>query len=164
MNVSSKRASPVSSSVEVRADPIINLGKESTVRLVVKNESNADASAVSLVYQLPEGLKINASTPPSNPIPGTALYLYRKEMLAAGSEWTVVLKVVATSTKPCEHAATVTAKTGSRANSIVQEPKLKVEVTSSPRRVFKGEQVTFQVSVINHGTGPARGTSRSKLN
>ena len=40
-------------SVEVQASPIINLGKESTVRLVVKNESNVDASGVSLVYQLP---------------------------------------------------------------------------------------------------------------
>ncbi len=143
-------------SVEVQASPIINLGKETTVRLVVKNESNVDALGVSLVYQLPEGLKLNSSTPPSNPLPGTTRYHWPKPLLAAGSEWVVVLKVVATSTKSCEHAATVTAKTGSRANTIVQEPKLKVEATSSPGRVLKGEQVTFQIAVTNNGTGPAR--------
>jgi uncharacterized repeat protein (TIGR01451 family) len=144
-------------SVEVQASAIINLGKESTVRLVVKNESNSDASGVSLVYQLPESLKINSSTPEATPIPGDKpLFHWAKPMLAAGGEWVVVLKVVATSTKACEHAATVTAKTGSRANTIVQEPKLKVEATSSPGRVLKGEQVTFQIAVQNTGTGPAR--------
>ncbi len=44
-------------SVEVQASPVINLGKESTVRLVVTNESNVDASGVSVVYQLPDGLQ-----------------------------------------------------------------------------------------------------------
>ena len=151
-------------SVDVQASPIINLGKESTVKIVVKNESNVDASGVSLVYQLPESLRINSSTPSGTLLPGTALYHWPKPMLAAGSEWTVVLKVVAASTKACEHAATVTAKLGSRFNTIVQEPKLKVEATSSPSRVLKGEQVTFQVSVQNHGTGPARNiTVQAKL-
>ena len=77
---------------------------------------------------------------------------------------TIVLKVVATSTKACEHAATVTAKTGSRANTIVQEPKLKVEATSTPGRVLKGSPVTFQIAVHNPGTGPARNvTVQAKL-
>lgn len=151
-------------SVEVQAPPIMNLGKESTVRLVVKNEGRFDASGVSLVYQLPEGLKVVSTTPATNPIPGTSLYSWPKPMLAAGGEWPVVLKVVATSTKPCEHAATVTAKVGSRANTTVQEPKLKVEATSSPGRVLKGEQVTFQITVRNPGTGPARNvTVQAKL-
>ena len=152
-------------SVEVQASPIINLGKESTVRLVVRNESNVDASGVSLVYQLPDGLKINSSTIPGTPVPGDKpLFIWRKEMLPANGEWAVVLKVVATSTKSCEHAATVTAKTGSRANTIVQEPKLKVEATAAPGRVLKGEQVTFQISVMNPGTGPARNvTVQAKL-
>lgn len=151
-------------SVEVQASPIINLGKESTVRLVVRNESNVDASGVSLVYQLPDGLKINSSTPAATAIPGTTLYHWPKPMLGANGEWAVVLKVVATSTKPCEHAATVTAKVGSRVSTIVQEPKLKVEATAMPGRVLKGEQVTFQISVINPGTGPARNiTVQAKL-
>jgi uncharacterized repeat protein (TIGR01451 family) len=152
-------------SVEVQASPIINLGKESTVRLVVKNESNVDASGVSLIYELPEGLKINSSTIPFTPVPAEKqLFNWRKEMLPANGEWAVVLKVVAISTRSCEHAATVSYKFGSRASTIVQEPKLKVEATAMPGRVLKGEQVTFQISVLNPGTGPARNvTVQAKL-
>ena len=153
-------------SVEVQADRIINLGKESTVRLVVKNESSVDASGISLIYEVPESLDILSSTPPATPVPSDKrrLQLWRKEMLGGNGEWTVVLRVVAKSNKPCEHGATVTAKTGSRANSIVQEPKLKVEATAMPGRTLKGEQITFHISVINTGTGPARNvTVQAKL-
>ena len=144
-------------SVEVQANPVINLGKESTVRLVVNNESNIDASGVSVVYQLPDGLQFKSSTPEATPDSvNKSLYYWKNPMLAANGQWVIVLKVVATAAKACEHAATVTAKTGSRASTTVQEPKLKVEATSSPGRVLKGNQVTFQIAVYNPGTGPAR--------
>jgi uncharacterized repeat protein (TIGR01451 family) len=68
----------------------------------------------------------------------------------------VTLKVTPITTQPAEHAATVTVKTGSKAQSTIQEPKLKVEATCSPGRVLKGEQVNFQIAVQNPGTGPAR--------
>jgi len=152
-------------SVEVQASSIINLGKESTVKLVVKNEGGLDASGVTLVYEVPEGLKINSSIPAGTLVPGDKpLYLWRKEMLAGSGEWSVILKVVATSAKSCEHAATVSYKFGSRFSTTVQEPKLKVEATAKPGRVLKGEQVTFQISVLNPGTGPARNvTVQAKL-
>jgi uncharacterized repeat protein (TIGR01451 family) len=142
--------------VEVQASPIINLNKETTVRLVVNNESNVDASGVSLVYQLPESLKLNSSLPEATQVPGKPQYQWSRPMLPAGGEWVVVLKVVAISTKAAEHAATVTVKTGSKANSTIQEPKLKVEATCSPGRVLKGEQINFRIAVQNPGTGPAR--------
>jgi uncharacterized repeat protein (TIGR01451 family) len=142
--------------VEVQASPIINLNRETTVTLVVNNESNVDASGVSLVYQLPESLKFISSTPEAKEVPGKPQYQWSKAMLAAGGEWRVVLKVVPITTRPAEHAATVTVKTGSRANSTIQEPKLKVEATCSPGRVLNGEQVNFQIAVHNPGTGPAR--------
>ena len=144
-------------SVEVRAKPVINLGKESEVRLVVKNESNADASGVSLVYLLPDALQFVSSVPDATPFPGDKpLLQWMKPMLAAGAEWQVVLKVVAKEARACEHAATVTARAGSRANATVQEPKLKVEAQATPGRLLKGGRVTFNIAVHNPGTGPAR--------
>jgi uncharacterized repeat protein (TIGR01451 family) len=142
--------------VEVQANPIMNLNKEATVKLVVFNESNVDASGLSLVYQLPESLKFVSSTPEATPVPGKPQYQWANPMLPAGGQWVVLLKVVPITTKPAEHAATVTVKTGSRANSTIQEPRLKVEATSSPGRVLKGEQVNFTIAVHNPGTGPAR--------
>ncbi|WP_435009333.1 hypothetical protein P12x_000585 [Tundrisphaera lichenicola] len=144
-------------SVDVQAQPVINLGKESVVKLVVKNESNTDASGVSVVYQLPKALQLVSSTPEATPVPAdSALYWWKKPMLAAGSEWVIILKVLAKEASPCEHAATVTAKTGSKASATVQEPKLKVEAVASPGRQLKGGQVTFTIAVRNPGTGPAR--------
>jgi uncharacterized repeat protein (TIGR01451 family) len=144
-------------SVEVQARSVINLGKESTVRLVVTNESNTDASGVSVVYLLPEALQLVSSTPEALPVPGDKpLYQWTKPMLPAGGEWVIVLKVVAKEAKTCEHAATVTAKAGSRANATIQEPKLKVEATASPGRLLMGKQATFTIAVRNPGSGPAR--------
>ncbi len=152
-------------SVEVQAGKVVNLGKEAPVKLVVTNESNADASGVSVVYQLPDGLQLVSSTPEATPVPANkALFHWKKPMLAASAEWVIVLKVVATEVRSCEHAATVTAKTGSRAATTVQEPKLKVEAIASPGRLLKGSQVTFQIAVTNPGSGPARNvTVQAKL-
>jgi uncharacterized repeat protein (TIGR01451 family) len=144
-------------SIEVKASSVINLGKESTVRLVVRNESNSDATGVSVVYLLPDALQLVTSTPEALPVPGDKpLYQWTKPMLAAGGDWVIVLKVMAKEAKACEHAATVTAKAGSRANAHVQEPKLKVEATATPGRLLMGKQVTFTIAVRNPGTGPAR--------
>ncbi len=145
-------------SVDVQASPVINIGKESTVRLVVGNEGNVDAFGVSVVYQLPEGLEYVSGTPEATQDPvNKSHYYWKKSMLAANGDWTIVLKVVARESRACEHAATVTAKAGSRASTTVQEPKLKVEATAAPGRVLKGTQVTYQIAVTNPGTGPARG-------
>ena len=143
-------------SVEVRAPKVINLNRETTIKLVVRNESTTDAAGVRLVYQLPEGLKFNSSTPEATPVPGQPLFQWSQSMLAAGSEWVVVLKVTPTSPKPAEHAATVSVRAGSKAISTVQEPRLKVEAVATPARVLKGKRVDFQITVRNPGTGPAR--------
>jgi len=151
--------------VDVQAKDVINIGKESTVRIVVVNEGNIDAYGVSVVYQLPEGIDYVSGTPEATQDPGNkSHYYWKKSMLAANGEWAIVLKVIAREAKAVEHTATVTAKAGSRANAIVQEPKLKVEATAAPGRVLKGSQVTYQITVFNPGTGPARNvTVQAKL-
>ncbi len=145
-------------SVEVHANPVLNLGKESTVKLIVINESNTDAFGVTVVYQLPDGLEYVSATPEGVQAPvNKSLYVFKKPVVSGNNgEWTIVLKVVARSVKPCEHTASVTAKAGSRASTTVQEPKLKVEVNVSPSRLLKGRQATYEIVVTNPGSGPAR--------
>ena len=151
--------------VDVQAKEVINIGKETTVRIVVFNEGNVDAYGISVVYTLPEGIDYVSSTPDATQVPGEKSdYYFRKSMLGANGEWAIVLKVVARQARQVEHLATVTAKAGSKAVAIVQEPKLKVEASAAPGRVLKGNQVSYQITVSNPGTGPARGvTVQAKL-
>lgn len=146
-------------SIEVQqAGPVVNIGRETTVNLAVKNTGNVEAVGVSVVYQLPDGFEFVSSAPEKpDKIPGEDdLYYFKKPTIAAGGDWTIPVKVKATKVTSCDHAATVTAKAGARARVVVQEPKLKVEQTVNPSRVRKGERVHFQITVSNPGSGPAR--------
>lgn len=144
-------------SVEVRASAVINLGKETPVRIVVTNEGSADAADVRVTYRLPDGLQFVSSEAPPQTVPGDPqTYIWNKSTMAAQGEWSIGLKVVAKETKSCDHVASVTAKVGSKANTLVQEPKLKVEAAVSPSRILKGGQVKFDIIVSNPGTGPAK--------
>ena len=144
-------------SVEVRASAVINLGKETPVRIVVVNDGTTDAYDVSVVYQLPESLQfVSSETPETKDPVNPQIYYWTKAMMAAGGEWSIGLKVKAKDTKACEHVASVTAKAGSKATTMVQEPKLRVEAIAAPGRILKGGQVKFEITVSNPGTGPAR--------
>ena len=144
-------------SVEVKAAAVINLGKESPVRIVVNNDGSTDAHDVRVVYQLPENLQFVSSEAPPKNYPGNAqMYVWNKPTLAAGGEWSIGLKVVAKDSKACEHVAGVSANAGSKASTMVQEPKLRVEALASPTRLLKGGQVKFEITVFNPGSGPAK--------
>ncbi len=144
-------------SVEVKAGAVINLGKEAPVRVVVINEGTTDAFNVRVTYQLPDGLQFVSSESPETKDPANPqIYYWNKPMLAANGEWSIGLKVAAKENKSCEHVASVTAQAGSKANTIVKEPKLKVEANASTGRLLKGKQVKFDITVRNPGTGPAR--------
>jgi len=144
-------------SVEVKAASVINLGKESPVRIVVNNDGSTDAHDVRVVYQLPESLQFVSSEAPHKNYPGNAqMYVWNKPTLAAGGEWSIGLKVVAKDTKACEHVAGVSANAGSKASTMVQEPKLRVEARASSGRILKGGQVKFEIEVFNPGSGPAK--------
>jgi len=152
-------------SVEVKAMPVINLGKETPVRIVVNNDGTTDAYGVSVVYQLPDNLQFVSSESPATQYPANPrIYTWNKAMMAAGGEWSIGLKVIPKDTKMCEHVATVTAKAGSKATTTIQEPKLRVEAKASSGRVLKGKQIKFEITVSNPGSGPARNFSvRAKL-
>lgn len=145
-------------SVEVQQPgPVINLQREATVNLVVKNLGNVEALGVSVVCRMPEGLELVSSVPTASQYPGDkANYYWPKPSLAVGGEWVIPVKVKATKVTACDLGATVTAKAGARARLVVQEPKLRVEQVAEPTRLLRGRQASFRISVSNPGTGPAK--------
>ena len=144
-------------SVEVRSLGVINLGKETAVRIVVTNDGSTDAYGVAVVYQLPESLEfVSSESPPIKDAVNPRIYTWNKSMMAAGGEWSIGLLVVPKDTKPCEHVAHVRANVGTKALVMVQEPKLRVEAVAAPSRILKGKPVNYEITVSNPGTGPAR--------
>ena len=144
-------------SVDVRSAGVINLGKETSVRIVVTNDGTTDAYGVAVVYQLPESLEfVSSESPPIKDAVNPRIYTWNKSMMAAGGEWSIGMKVVPKDTKTCEHVAHVRANIGTKALVMVQEPKLRVEAVASPSRILKGKPVNYEITVSNPGTGPAR--------
>lgn len=145
-------------SVEIQQPgTIINLGRETALNLVVRNQGTVEALGVSVVWKMPEGLKLVSSTPEAKPVPGApGSYFWGKPSLAINGEWVIPVKIKATQVMACDLGLQVTGKAGARARLLVQEPKLKVEQMAEPTRLLKGRQAKFRITVSNPGTGPAR--------
>ncbi len=140
--------------VEVQAPPVVNLNLETTIKIVVRNTGKADAAGVMVRDALPEGLEFLGSQP--EPTSNAGVLTWSLGNLAVGGERVVKLRVKPTKARPMDHAATVTMAAGAKARMTVREPKLKVELTALPTKVLKGQQVRFNITVSNPGTGPAR--------
>jgi len=155
----------VAVSVDVQAPASMNLNREATLRLVVRNTGQSDALNVMVNDELPDNLSYLSSQPEAVVV-GKSLLSWRMSNLPAGSERVITVKVRPTSPGPAEHGATVTFLTGSKARTRILEPKLKVDLVANPTvgKVLKGQSVSFQVIVTNTGDGPARDiTIQAKL-
>jgi uncharacterized repeat protein (TIGR01451 family) len=155
----------VAVTVNVQAPASMNLNKEATLKLIVRNTGTSDALNVVVHDELPEGLK-HISSQPAAHVAAESLLSWRLNMIPAGTERLITLKVVPTKPGSFDHAATVTFMTGCKSRTSVVEPKLKVDVVVNPAtaNVLKGQPVEFKFSVTNTGDGPARNVSiKAKL-
>ena len=142
-------------SVQVFAPSTMNLNREATVTIVVKNTAGKDASGVVVRDQLPEGVEF-ISSQPETAAPAGGIVSWFMEVIPANGERQIKMVVKPTVKGSQDHTATVQVVTGSRARTMVLQPELKVEQTVSRTNVLKGQQVQFEISVINTGDGPAR--------
>ncbi len=142
--------------VEVQAPATANVNKSTKFKIVVKNTGASPAMSVAVYDRLPEGLLFEKAEPaPMDPI-GDML-VWQLDSLPAGAEKVITVTVKPTRTGDFDHAPTVRLLTGSRARTLVKEPKLKVEITQDESgKVLKGKFVTFAVHVTNNGSGTAR--------
>lgn len=147
-------------SVEVQAPPVVNLNLETLIKIVVRNTGKADAAGVVIRDDLPDGLEFVSSQPePASGGKGGGVLTWSLGNLAVGGEKIVKLRVKPIKAVPMDHAATVSMAAGAKARMTVREPKLKVELTAAPTKVLKGQQVRFNITVSNPGTGTAKNVS-----
>ena len=136
----------------------MNLTKQATLKLIVRNTGVGDAFNVRVDDELPDGLKFISSQPEMQ-VSGDGHHLsWLLNLLPGGSDRVITIKVQPTKTGPFDHAATVRFETGCKSRTTVLEPRLKVDIIANPTvgKVLKGQQVEFNVSIQNTGDGPAR--------
>ncbi len=141
-------------SVEVQAPSVVNLHQEATLKVLVRNNGTSPVMGVDVYYQVPEGMEYIDSQPAAT---DTKVHLvWKLETLAAGAERVLSVRVRPIEVGEFSHAATVLLRAGSKAQTHVQEPKLKVVQAVRRRDVLKGGQAQFDITVSNPGSGPAR--------
>jgi uncharacterized repeat protein (TIGR01451 family) len=145
----------VAVTVDVQSPLNMNLHQPAIVRLLIRNTGTADALQVRIRDELPEGLKFVSSAPEPDHVDRDSILSWTLQMLPAGSEKVIAVKVEPVKTGPVEHGATVWFQTGSGAQTKVLQPKLKVEQLISATSVLKGHAVEFKIKVTNDGDGPA---------
>lgn len=156
----------VAVSVDVQAPATMNITKQATLKLIVRNTGVGDAYNVRVDDELPDGLKFISSQPEMRVIPDGHHLSWLLNLLPGGSDRVITIKVQPTKTGPFDHVATVTFETGCKSRTTVLQPRLKVDIVANPSvgKVLKGQQVEFHVSIQNTGDGPARNVAiRAKL-
>jgi uncharacterized repeat protein (TIGR01451 family) len=146
-------------SIDVVAPAVMNVGREATVKILVKNTGVADASDVRIRYDLPRELEFLSSQPadPKRFTPEDPSLTWMISTLSAGSDQIIALKVKPKEVSTIDHTSHVTLVVGGRSRSVIQEPKLLVEMPPpTPSKLLKGQQAKFRISVTNPGSGPAR--------
>ena len=150
-------AQAVGLTVDVQAPPLLNINLPATFKIVVKNTGTADATGVVVRDELPEGVEFLSSQPEAKP--ADALLFWKLSTIPAGTQQVITVRVKPTKVGPVEHAATVTMMAASKSRTMVRQPQLKVEVTTSPKQALKGQPVQFKIAVSNPGDGTARKVS-----
>jgi uncharacterized repeat protein (TIGR01451 family) len=141
-------------SVDVVGPPVLNLNQTTTLRIVVRNSGTTDALGVVVRDELPESLSFVSSQPEAER--NGALLFWKLAVVPAGSERVILVRAKAIKVGEFDHAATVTLLAGSKSRTMVREPRLKVEQTSTSGKVLKGQPVQFKITISNPGDGPVR--------
>ena len=140
--------------VEVIAPQFLNLKQTAALKIVVKNSGTSDARGVVVRDTLPPNLTFVSSQPETTPV--GSLLTWNLGDVPPGADRQITLSVQPNATGAFDHAATVTMAAGARSQTLVREPKLKVEMSSNSGKVLKGQPVTFKIAIRNPGDGPAR--------
>jgi len=123
------------------------------VDFVVTNTGTGAAENVQIIDTLPAGMQT---------ADGKAKIVLDAGTLAAGESRRFSIKVRATRTGAFVHKATASSATGLKAEAEatltnVRQPALSI-TKSGPTRQYLGRSVTYEITVVNNGDGPARDT------
>lgn len=133
----------------------IQVGKQTTFELHVRNTGSTAAHDVVVVDRIPKGTQFVNATPQFTEAPGGQL-MWQLGTLQPGDETTVSVQLLPMAEGEIGSVAHVVFQGQASASTICTKPQLTVSHTG-PQKVMIGETVALEITVSNTGTGAATG-------
>jgi len=141
--------------VEKLAPPEIQVGKEATFQIHVRNAGQVAAHEVTIVDRIPQGTQFVTSTPPAAPTAQGQL-IWNVGTLQPGEQTTVSMQLMPLSEGEIGSVARVVFQAQASVRTLCTRPRLSVTHTG-PQKALIGDAVVFDITVSNPGSGVATG-------
>jgi uncharacterized repeat protein (TIGR01451 family) len=139
--------------VEKLAPPEIQVGKEATFQIHVRNVGKVAAHEVTILDRIPKGTQFVNATPTATPT-SQGQMMWNVGTLQPGDEVTVSLQLMPLSEGELGSVAQVVFQTQAAVRTLCTKPQLSV-THAGPQKVLIGETVVFDITVSNPGSGVA---------
>jgi uncharacterized repeat protein (TIGR01451 family) len=141
--------------VEKAAPQEIQVGRQATFQLKVRNVGRVAAHDVVVLDRVPKGTQLVTATPQFTQTPEGQL-LWHLGTLQPGDETVVTMQLLPLTEGEVGSVAQVLFQAQASARSVCTKPQLTLTHTG-PQKVLIGETVAFDITVANSGTGAATG-------
>ncbi len=143
--------------IQKRAPEEVQVGQPASFGLIVRNVGNATAYEVSVVDSVPRGTRLSKTNPPAEQRADGTLIWSLGEM-AAGSEQVLTVELIPETEGEIGSVASVNFAAQASVRTVSTQPKLVVKQVAE-RSILLGKPLQIKVTVINEGTGVARGVA-----
>jgi uncharacterized repeat protein (TIGR01451 family) len=141
--------------IEKTAPAEIQVGKEATFQIKLRNVGRAAAHDVVILDRVPKGTRFVSATPPAAQSSEGQL-LWQLGTLQPGDASLIAVQLMPTEEGEIGSVAQVVFQAQASARTICTKPELTVKHTG-PQKALIGDTVTFDITVTNPGSGAATG-------
>lgn len=141
--------------IEKTAPPEIQVGKEATFQIHVKNVGKVAAHEVVILERVPKGTRFVNATPSATQTEEGRV-MWNVGSLQPGDETTVSLQLMPLAEGEIGSVAQVVFQAHASARTLCTKPQLTLTHTG-PQKVLIGEPVVFDITAGNSGSGAASG-------
>lgn len=139
----------------------ITVNQQAVFKTTVRNTGKVPAKNIRIFDKIPLGASLSETIPRVEPGKDGEL-VWDLGTLDPQQELTVEMRIVPFQEGEIGSVATVIFSMDSSAKTVVTRPLLKLDV-KYPEKVTIGEQVTFEITISNPGSGPATGVVLQEL-
>jgi uncharacterized repeat protein (TIGR01451 family) len=131
----------------------VQVDREATFQLRVRNVGTAPAENVVVIDRVPQGTKFVSARPNCTPT-AEGLLMWQLDTIAPGGESVLDVQLLPTAEGEIGSVASVSFQSKASVRSICTRPQLAVKCDAVPT-VLLGESITLDITVVNNGSGAA---------